>query len=57
MFHMSALLQEDNCLEENWVILGSVFHMEKYEGVQIFKFPKMDLRGRTYLKTELVCKC
>lgn len=57
MFHMSALLQEDNCLKENWVILGSVFHMVKYERVQILKFPKMDLRGRTYLKTELVCKC
>lgn len=45
--HMSALLQEDNCSEENWVILGSVFHMVKYEGVKIFKFPKMGLRGRT----------
>lgn len=57
MLHMSALLQEDNCLEENWVMPGSFFHMVKYEGVQILKFPKMGLRGRTYLKTELVCKC
>lgn len=57
MLHMSALLQEDNCLEENWVMPESFFHMVKYEGVQILKFPKMGLRGRTYLKTELVCKC
>lgn len=43
MLHASALLQEDNCLGENWVILGAVFHVVKYEGVQIFKFHKMEL--------------
>lgn len=57
MLQMSALLQEDNCLEENWVIVGAAFHVVKYEGVQIFKFSRMGLRGRTYLKTESFCKC
>lgn len=57
MLHTSALPREHNCLEENWLMAGSVFHMVKYEGVEIFKFPKLGFRGRTFLKTELVCKC
>lgn len=56
ILHVSDLLQEDNCLEENWMISGSIFHMVEDEGMQIFTFCKLGLR-RTHLKIGLVCKC